>query len=609
MNKYEEAVRQLQKGIETYVDKKISETKFDKTYIGIITAVTDNNTYSVNIKNVIYNNVPVAGNAVCKLNEIVKVLVPMSNFNNMFIINVNNDYVNNINKPTINGVEIVGNLTQEDLHIETVDTISEFGGFIQSKGKFFNNSKDNKNVGMSPNNNRYALWAGETNKKDGLIGESDAYFKLKQDGELCLNSDNVANKGNLFIDFVPQNKDEIYSIYYQQGGDELGEEELIDLPSAQAIKIEHEMVYFDTIDEKGVPKTVFDPSAYFADMGNGFISRISKSNADEFSNIPFIQNYDKNNIKSGTNNTVSAPFGAFTCYSSVVEQIFNYRDPTIFRNTYNGLTVSFNANFAALSILTMYITSLVDDENEEITFTSSHYSPLYWNQNPAWDARVSSFPTVYIENDNLKDKYLFNCFISKSGKIYEAIKQDSGTKKNYCYLIFRMNCAPCYIPTYDKEKHKTVFDLTEDMRGKIVCFGNGTGSIPEFDSGNENDIDILRNFIQIRKVMYVSRNNDLVLNKPTINTSISLFNENIDKAIEFVTLKDNYNVNVGRLNYLTDSIDTMNYINAIHFEEGFDSDNNWKRKVVIETDSLILRTKNGDVELGVTTSADDTSTT
>ena len=66
------------------LDKKISETKFDKTYIGIITAITDNNTYSVNVKNVVYNNVPVAGNAVCKLNEIVKVLVPMSNFNNMF---------------------------------------------------------------------------------------------------------------------------------------------------------------------------------------------------------------------------------------------------------------------------------------------------------------------------------------------------------------------------------------------------------------------------------------------------------------------------------------------------------------------------------------------
>ena len=190
MNKYEEAVRQLQKGIETYVDKKISETKFDKTYIGIITAITDNNTYSVNVKNVVYNNVPVAGNAVCKLNEIVKVLVPMSNFNNMFIINVNNDYVNNINKPTINGVEIVGNLTQEDLHIKTIDTISEFGGFIQSKGKYFNN---NKNVGMSPNSNRYALWAGETNKKNGLIGESNAYFKLKQNGELFLHSDNVEN--------------------------------------------------------------------------------------------------------------------------------------------------------------------------------------------------------------------------------------------------------------------------------------------------------------------------------------------------------------------------------------------------------------------------------
>lgn len=600
MNKYEEAVRQLQKGIETYVDKKISETKFDKTYIGIITAITDNNTYSVNVKNVVYNNVPVAGNAVCKLNEIVKVLVPMSNFNNMFIINVNNDYVNNINKPTINGVEIVGDLTQEDLHIETVDTISEFGGFIQSKGQYFNNNnKDNKNVGMSPNNDRYALWAGESNKKNGLINESNAYFKLKQNGELFLHSNNVineqgTNKGNLFIDFTPQDKDEIYSIYYHKDGS-IGVEDLIDLPSAEAIKIEYDMVHITKIDEHGNQVTVYDPTAYFADMGNGFISRISQTLADKFPNIPYIQNYDKDNIKSGTDNTVSAPFGAFTCYSSVVQGTFGSSDPTIFKNSYNGLTIDFDENFALFYILTMYITSLVDDENKEISFISSHYFPLYWNENPAWDAREGN-PWIGIRNDNLKLPNYWNCFVSKSGNIYEAKDSNRQTGKYHAYLVFRMDCAPCYIPTYNKEKHKTVFDLTEDMRGTISCLGNGTGTIPEFDSGNENDLEILRNFVVTKKILYVSRNNDLVLNAPKVKSSISLFDEQIGKAQKVLNLNKEYLIDIGRLTKITNCPD---YINAIHFEEGTDSNNNWQRKIIIETDKLVLKTKDGEVELGV----------
>lgn len=89
MNKYEEAVYQLQKGIEAYVDKKISETKFDKTYVGVIVDRNKDNTYSVNIKNVVYNNILVAGNLECQPNETVRVLVPMNNFNNMFIIKMN----------------------------------------------------------------------------------------------------------------------------------------------------------------------------------------------------------------------------------------------------------------------------------------------------------------------------------------------------------------------------------------------------------------------------------------------------------------------------------------------------------------------------------------
>lgn len=599
MNKYEEAVRQLQKGIETYVDKKISETKFDKTYIGIITAVADNNTYSVNVKNVVYNNVPVAGNAVCKLNEIVKVLVPMSNFNNMFIINVNNDYVNNINKPTINGVEIVGNLTQEDLHIETVYTISEFGGFIQTKGKYFNNKKDNKNVGMSPNNDRYALWAGETNNKNGLIGESNAHFKLKQNGELRLHSDNIENKGNLFIDFTPQDKDEIYSIYYQQDGS-IGVEDLIDLSDlSYPEKIEHDMVYIKTLKPDGTFEIVFNPSAYFQDMISGFVSRISESYGEQYKD--FIPKILDNKI---TNNKISVGnIGAFDVSTTYYQEMEHFT----LSNTYNGLTVRFSLN----SSQTFYAGATFDDDEKKVYIATNKWIPLYWYQNPAWDSRFDSFATFSISNPNISTSIGINgcnCFISKAGNIYPKAGDwaaGTGSHRTFLYYIIRMNCAPCYIPTYDKEKHKTVFDLTEDMRGEIVCLGNGTGTIPEFEN-NENDLEILRNFVVTKRILYVSRNNDLVLNMPKVKSSISLFDEQIGKAQKVLNLNKEYLIDIGRLTKITNCPD---YINAIHFEEGTDSDNNWQRKVVIETDSLILRTKNGDVELGVTTSADDTSTT
>lgn len=606
MNKYEEAVRQLQKGIETYVDKKISETKFDKTYIGIITAITDNNTYSVNVKNVVYNNVPVAGNAVCKLNEIVKVLVPMSNFNNMFIINVNNDYVNNINKPTINGVEIVGNLTQEDLHIKTIDTISEFGGFIQSKSKYFNN---NKNVGMSPNSDRYALWAGETNKKNGLIGESNAYFKLKQNGELSLHSDKVVEqqsikKGSLFIDFTPEDKDDIFSAYYRKET----RLELISLPNSTAKRIYKDDVYKTVIDENGIEKTVFDPTAYFADMGNGYISRVYSQTYKDYEENPYVNPLDRENIKfdenniSGTkNNTVSAKYGAFTTYNTYIPD--GLSNSNLFLSNSSNLTVSFGlgtgADVARDNSLTFYNCSSINDDEQTITFVCNRWSPVYWGYGIGldWDSRDTLKSGATLKNNNLSENK-YNCFILSNGEILPIPDDEDSEKKtgHILYYVFRMDAAPCFIPDYDKTKYQTVFNLPNSLKGTIICLGNGTGTIPELEN-NPKDIEKLQNLSNVKKIMYISRDEDLVLNSPKLKTKLSIIN-NSNENVDILNIKDKYNINIGRLNPLTKN---LNYINAIHFEEGFDSDKNWQRKVIIETDRLILRTKNGDIELGVAT--------
>lgn len=616
MNKYEEAVRQLQKGIETYVDKKISETKFDKTYIGIITAITDNNTYSVNVKNVIYNNVPVAGNAVCKLNEIVKVLVPMNNFNNMFIINVNNDYVNNINKPKINGVEIIGDLTSADLHIGDSSSISEFGGWVQTIGEFFSNKKGSKNVGMSPNKNRYALWAGETNGTNGLIDGCNAYFKLKQNGELSLHSDKVVEqqsikKGSLFIDFTPEDKDDIFSAYYRKDM----RLELISLPNSTAKRIYKDDVYVTIIDENGNEKTVFDPTAYFADMGNGYISRVYSQTYKDYEENPYVNPLDRENIKfdenniSGTkNNTVSAGYGAFTTYNTYNPDLVN---SNLFLSNSSNLTVSFGlgtgADTAQDNSLTFYNCSSINDDEQTITFVCNRWSPVYWGYGIGldWDSRETLKSGVTLKNNNLsKNKY--NCFILSNGEILPVPDDKDDEKKtgHILYYVFRMDAAPCFIPDYDKTKYQTVLDLPNSLKGTIICLGNGTGTIPELEN-NPKDIEELQNLLNVKKIMYISRDEDLVLNSPKLKNKLSIIN-NSNENVDILNIKDKYNINIGRLNPLTKNLD---YKNAIHFEEGFDSDKNWQRKIIIETDKLILRTKNGDIELGVATTNTSTSNT
>ena len=175
-------------------------------------------------------------------------------------------------------------------------------------------------------------------------------------------------------------------------------------------------------------------------------------------------------------------------------------------------------------------------------------------------------------------------------------KDDEKKTGHILYYVFRMDTAPCFIPDYDKTKYQTVLDLPNSLKGTIICLGNGTGTIPELEN-NSKDIEELQNLLNVKKIMYISRDEDLVLNSPKLKTKLSIIN-NSNENVDILNIKDKYNINIGRLNPLTKNLD---YKNAIHFEEGFDSDNNWQRKIIIETDKLILRTKNGDIELGVAT--------
>ena len=85
MNKYENAVDQLKKGIEIYIDKKTDEITCDKTFTALVTKVNSNGTYAVSLNGVEYNHIKTIGGT-CYVNETVKVLVPQNNYNNMFIL-------------------------------------------------------------------------------------------------------------------------------------------------------------------------------------------------------------------------------------------------------------------------------------------------------------------------------------------------------------------------------------------------------------------------------------------------------------------------------------------------------------------------------------------
>lgn len=75
---------EIQKGIEIFTKDAISKAPFDVTEIGVINSSTQNG-YSVKIKGKTYNNVKTNGGT-CTIGEVVKVLIPQNQYNNMFIL-------------------------------------------------------------------------------------------------------------------------------------------------------------------------------------------------------------------------------------------------------------------------------------------------------------------------------------------------------------------------------------------------------------------------------------------------------------------------------------------------------------------------------------------
>ena len=136
MNKSEKALNELEKGIQTYVNRMLELAPFDKTVVGIVKTTYNNNLYTVTVNQQDYNNVACLFKGLINVGDVVKVRIPQNNNNLMYIEGKLNaevqsggggttDYDDLSNKPQINGVSLSGNKTTSQLGINIPNKTSD----------------------------------------------------------------------------------------------------------------------------------------------------------------------------------------------------------------------------------------------------------------------------------------------------------------------------------------------------------------------------------------------------------------------------------------------------------------------------------------------------
>ena len=85
MEKDKIAYEQLLQGIQSYVNKCLEESNRDITTTGKIVEVVEDGGYTVEINGVQYSDIDTIGGK-CALNEMVRVVIPQGQYNNMFIL-------------------------------------------------------------------------------------------------------------------------------------------------------------------------------------------------------------------------------------------------------------------------------------------------------------------------------------------------------------------------------------------------------------------------------------------------------------------------------------------------------------------------------------------
>lgn len=111
MEKDKIAYEQLLQGIQSYVNKCLEESNRDITTTGKIVEVVEDGGYTVEINGVQYSDIDTIGGE-CVLNEIVKVVIPQGQYNNMFILKGGSGGGGSITPtPSVSGVSSVNGKT------------------------------------------------------------------------------------------------------------------------------------------------------------------------------------------------------------------------------------------------------------------------------------------------------------------------------------------------------------------------------------------------------------------------------------------------------------------------------------------------------------------
>lgn len=73
-------------GIKMLINDAVSKAPYDRTFLGIITAVNADGTYDVKIDGKVLQNTPAVGSGTLSVNNAVRVVFPQNNSNLRFIL-------------------------------------------------------------------------------------------------------------------------------------------------------------------------------------------------------------------------------------------------------------------------------------------------------------------------------------------------------------------------------------------------------------------------------------------------------------------------------------------------------------------------------------------
>lgn len=105
------AYDQLLQGVQSFVKKCVNESNRDITTTARIVSIQSDESYNIDLNGVEYKNIDTIGGE-CALNEMVRVVIPQGQYNNMFILKGGSGGGGSITPtPSVSGVSSVNGKT------------------------------------------------------------------------------------------------------------------------------------------------------------------------------------------------------------------------------------------------------------------------------------------------------------------------------------------------------------------------------------------------------------------------------------------------------------------------------------------------------------------